>query len=503
MASIASACRVSARVAGRQLRNHGASRGFRTSTSSLVAHNFPMPALSPTMTEGNIASWKVKEGTAQNNPQLALGHELETLACADGFSGDSFSAGDVLLEVETDKAQMDVEAQDDGIMAKITQGDGSKGVKVGVRIAVLADPGDDISSLEIPPEEDSAPKAADSKEASEGQARRKDRPSPQEETASGIDPTESSPSSAEGPPSSKPNADASAGGAADTAGKGKDSADASKASSGGEPQKQKYPLYPAVQHLIHENGLSMEDAAKIPATGPNGRLLKGDVLAYLGRIEKSYAAELSKRIAKMGHLDLSNIKIAEPKKKEPEKAKPAAAEAALPVAEPDLEIAMPISLRAVLDCQRRVKDSIGVFLPLSTFIARASELANDNLPRSKASKPTADELFNAVLGLDKVGKTSRGHFVPLVTVLPPTPLASKTARKTPDIFDILSGKAIPARPAKARAAAPPLAGAVPPADLAAINVFSVMAPKGDERRARVFLERVKGILEAEPGRLVL
>ena len=42
------------------------------------------------------------------------------MPCTDRFSGDSFSAGDVLLEVETDKAQMDVEAQDDGIMAKIT-----------------------------------------------------------------------------------------------------------------------------------------------------------------------------------------------------------------------------------------------------------------------------------------------------------------------------------------------------------------------------------------------
>jgi len=47
------------------------------------------------MTEGNIATWKIKEG-------------------------DSFSAGDVLLEIETDKAQMDVEAQDDGVLAKIT-----------------------------------------------------------------------------------------------------------------------------------------------------------------------------------------------------------------------------------------------------------------------------------------------------------------------------------------------------------------------------------------------
>lgn len=65
------------------------------SKPALAAHNFTMPAMSPTMTEGNIATWKVREG-------------------------DSFSAGDLLLEIETDKAQMDVEAQEDGIMAKIT-----------------------------------------------------------------------------------------------------------------------------------------------------------------------------------------------------------------------------------------------------------------------------------------------------------------------------------------------------------------------------------------------
>ena len=53
-----------------------------------------MPAMSPTMTEGNISTWKVKEG-------------------------DAYSTGDVLLEIETDKAQMDVEAQEDGIVAKI------------------------------------------------------------------------------------------------------------------------------------------------------------------------------------------------------------------------------------------------------------------------------------------------------------------------------------------------------------------------------------------------
>lgn len=53
-----------------------------------------MPAMSPTMTEGGIASWKKAEG-------------------------DSFSAGDVLVEIETDKATIDVEAQDDGVLIKI------------------------------------------------------------------------------------------------------------------------------------------------------------------------------------------------------------------------------------------------------------------------------------------------------------------------------------------------------------------------------------------------
>lgn len=70
--------------------------------------------MSPTMTEGNIASWKVKEGGYLG---LVLFQQKEG---ADTYTGDSFSTGDVLLEIETDKAQMDVEAQDDGQMAKIT-----------------------------------------------------------------------------------------------------------------------------------------------------------------------------------------------------------------------------------------------------------------------------------------------------------------------------------------------------------------------------------------------
>src|SRR5271170_1200772 len=131
------AVRLPSRLLGRHLRSHMCYRAFTSAASRSEPHNFTMPAMSPTMTEGNISSWKVKEG-------------------------DSFSTGDVLLEIETDKASMDVEAQDDGKMAKIFVPDGSKQVKVGTRIAVLADPNDDLSSLEIPADDSKpAAKAAD------------------------------------------------------------------------------------------------------------------------------------------------------------------------------------------------------------------------------------------------------------------------------------------------------------------------------------------------------
>ncbi|KAH7073327.1 hypothetical protein FB567DRAFT_597640 [Paraphoma chrysanthemicola] len=439
MASIAAVCKVSARAATQQLRNHGARRAFHAGQASLAAQNFNMPALSPTMTEGNIATWKIKEG-------------------------DSFSAGDVLLEIETDKAQMDVEAQDDGILAKIIQGDGSKAVQVGTRIAVTAEPGDDVNSLELPAEDNPAPsKAETSKEQPKQESKKEPQPVPKEERTS--------------KPASK----------SDT-----------HTSSPGKAHKQTYPLYPSVQHLFKINGLAKEEADKIPATGPNGRLLKGDVLAYVGKIENSYPAELAERFEKLAHLDLSNVKVM-PKKDAPAK-KPAAAVETLPAAELDVEVALPVSLKAVVECQQRVQDSIGVFLPLSTFIARATELANEDLPKSKTAKPSADELFNAVLGLDKIAtKYSRGHFVPSVTALPPATVSSTrtTAFRKPDVLDILTARKSATRASKAPSAGG-AEGVVGP-----LNVFSVSVPKGDEKRGRVFLERVKAVLEVEPGRLVV
>ncbi len=89
--------------------------------------NITMPALSPTMTEGNLAKW----------------HKAE---------GDKVEAGDVIAEIETDKATMEVEAVDEGVLGKILVAEGTEGVAVNVVIAVLVEEGesaDDISSAVI------------------------------------------------------------------------------------------------------------------------------------------------------------------------------------------------------------------------------------------------------------------------------------------------------------------------------------------------------------------
>ncbi len=97
-----------------------------------MATNILMPALSPTMEEGTLAKWLKKEG-------------------------DTVKAGDVIAEIETDKATMEVEAVDEGTLAKILIPEGSEGVKVNTPIAVLAAEGEDTSAAPAPKAE--APKA--------------------------------------------------------------------------------------------------------------------------------------------------------------------------------------------------------------------------------------------------------------------------------------------------------------------------------------------------------
>ncbi|AXE64392.1 pyruvate dehydrogenase complex dihydrolipoamide acetyltransferase [Hyphomonas sp. CACIAM 19H1] len=125
-----------------------------------MAINITMPALSPTMEEGTLAKWLIKEG-------------------------DSVKSGDIIAEIETDKATMEVEAVDEGTVAKIVVPEGSEGVKVNAVIAVLAEDGEDTASVKAP-SADAAPKKEEKKEdapkADEKKAEEK-KPEPKKEEA--------------------------------------------------------------------------------------------------------------------------------------------------------------------------------------------------------------------------------------------------------------------------------------------------------------------------------
>ncbi|KAJ7491207.1 pyruvate dehydrogenase X component [Mycena latifolia] len=174
-----------------------------------------MPAMSPTMLEGGIAAWKKKDG-------------------------ETFVAGDVLLEIETDKATIDVEAQDDGIMGKILVLEGSKNIVVGKIIALLAEEGDDISNLQ-PPQEATSP-------------RRQQQP-------------ESTPSPAPAPPAqqSQPPPPPAV----------------SQHAHSSTPPSHSRPLFPSVHRLLMEHGIAKP--SEIKGTGVRGMLTKGDVLTFLGK----------------------------------------------------------------------------------------------------------------------------------------------------------------------------------------------------------------------------
>ncbi|MEE9380894.1 MAG: biotin/lipoyl-containing protein, partial [Hyphomonadaceae bacterium] len=92
-----------------------------------MAVDILMPALSPTMEEGTLAKWLKAEG-------------------------DVIGAGDVIAEIETDKATMEVEAVDEGVLAKILVAEGTEGVKVNAVIAVMAEEGEDASAVSAPTE---------------------------------------------------------------------------------------------------------------------------------------------------------------------------------------------------------------------------------------------------------------------------------------------------------------------------------------------------------------
>ncbi|KAI0961812.1 hypothetical protein AcW1_000791 [Taiwanofungus camphoratus] len=186
-------------------------RSLHVSARRNALSKFTMPAMSPTMTEGGIASWKKKEG-------------------------ESYAAGDVLLEIETDKATIDVEAPDDGILAKIIAQDGAKNIAVGFPIAIVAEEGDDLSGAEKLASEASQEKAASP---------------PKEEKAPEPPKQEPTPAPSEAPAKAETKSEL--------------------------PKGDRIFASPIAKKIALERGIPL---AKIKGTGPEGRILREDVEKY-------------------------------------------------------------------------------------------------------------------------------------------------------------------------------------------------------------------------------
>ncbi len=181
-----------------------------------------MPALSPTMTEGNLAKWHKK-------------------------AGDKVKSGDVLAEIETDKATMEVEAIDEGTMGQIVVPEGTEGVKVNEVIALLLEDGEDASAL-----------------GKAGTAAPKLAPAP------------------ETPKTEAPATPAATGDAHD----------------------ERVLASPLAKRMAAQAGI---DLSQVTGSGPHGKIMKADIANGGERSERVFASPLAKSMAAKAGIDLSGV----------------------------------------------------------------------------------------------------------------------------------------------------------------------------------------------------
>jgi len=202
--------------------------------------NILMPALSPTMEKGNLAKWHVKEG-------------------------DKVSSGDVIAEIETDKATMEVEAVEEGTVARILVPEGTSDVPVNNVIAVLAGEGEDASAAAAagPSREAGKSGSAAAEPAAAAGTKAKNE---QSAAAGSKPPAPKPPSNGEGRPTTEP--------AAAKVGEGTDRAAA--AGNGGA----RIFASPLARRLARENKIEL---TALKGSGPHGRIVQRDVDAALKR----------------------------------------------------------------------------------------------------------------------------------------------------------------------------------------------------------------------------
>jgi pyruvate dehydrogenase E2 component (dihydrolipoamide acetyltransferase) len=316
-----------------------------------------MPALSPTMTEGTLATWKKKEG-------------------------DVIKAGMVLAEIETDKATMEVEAVDEGILGKILIAEGSENVAVNTLIAVLLEDGEDASSIDT--------FVAASSSAAPSQ--------PKTASTSSVIPAQAG---------TQPVAVAM-----DSRFHGND-------------DKRRLFVSPIARRLANENHL---DLSRIAGTGPHGRIVRDDVLLAIksGGVTPRAAAPApvaeapkatgpdAKQLA-----DLLGIKYRE------EKVTPVRKVIAQRLTESKqtvphfyLNVAVNIDplmkLRAEINARSSSEAAAQIKLSVNDFVIKAVALALKKVPAANASWNTNSILYYETADISVAVATPTGLITPII-----------------------------------------------------------------------------------------
>ncbi|XP_042434024.1 dihydrolipoyllysine-residue acetyltransferase component 3 of pyruvate dehydrogenase complex, mitochondrial-like [Zingiber officinale] len=217
-------------------------RLFSTNTDLPPHQAIGMPSLSPTMTEGNIARWLKKEG-------------------------DKVSPDDVLCEVETDKATVEMECMEEGYLAKIIQGDGSKEIKVGETIAITVEEEGDIEKFKDYKVSESAGPTEVQPPSEPAQSKKEEVPTKTDEP---------------------------------------------KASKTDKVSHHEHRIFssPLARKLAGDNNVSL---SSIKGTGPDGRILKADVEDYLASQTKGVPAPVKAKESigaqALGYVDIPNSQI--------------------------------------------------------------------------------------------------------------------------------------------------------------------------------------------------
>jgi pyruvate dehydrogenase E2 component (dihydrolipoamide acetyltransferase) len=307
-----------------------------------------MPALSPTMTEGTLARWVKKEG-------------------------DTIKAGEVIAEIETDKATMEVEAVDEGVLAKIIIAAGTSGVAVNAPIAYMVEDGEkfDPASLGAPANDKAAPKAAGA-----------------------AAPAASAPATAPvAPASSAPAAQAVA-----------------PAASSGDRLK----ATPLARRLATEKGLNL---ASVQGTGPNGRITKADVLsgktvsvtaaapapAPVMAATGAIADTLTKQGQSFTAIPNNNIKKVTARRLSESKQ-----------TVPHFYLSVDCRIDQLLAMRKRINDSADVKVSVNDFVVRAVALALKEVPAANSAwSDDAVLQFNTV-DISVAVATPNGLITPIV-----------------------------------------------------------------------------------------